>query len=87
MFTDWIDEPDRRRSGAAGQGGPDYPATGKRTLQDNGSWLRCLTRDNVDLVRTAIDHIEADAVVTADGKRHPADVLVYATGFLATRAL
>ena len=43
---------------------PDYPATGKRTLQDNGSWLRTLTRDDVDLVRTAIDRIEPDAVVT-----------------------
>ena len=30
---------------------PDYPATGKRTLQDNGSWLRTLTRDDVELVR------------------------------------
>jgi 4-hydroxyacetophenone monooxygenase len=60
---------------------PDYPATGKRTLQDNGSWLQTLTRDNVDLVRTPIDHIESDAVITADGVRHQADVLVYATGF------
>ena len=66
---------------------PDYPATGKRTLQDNGSWLRTLTRDNVELVRTGIDHIEADAVVTVDGRRHPADVLVYATGFHANRVL
>ena len=30
---------------------PDYPATGKRTLQDNGSWLKTLTRDDVALVR------------------------------------
>jgi len=66
---------------------PDYPATGKRTLQDNGSWLRTLTRDNVDLVRTGIDHIEADAVVTVDGRRYPADILVYATGFTATEVL
>ena len=66
---------------------PDYPATGKRTLQDNGAWLGALTRDNVELVRTAIDHIEPDAVVTADGERYPADVLVYATGFQATEVL
>ena len=55
---------------------PDYPATGKRTLQDNGSWLRTLTRDNVDLIRTGIDHIEPDAVVTVDGDRHEVDVIV-----------
>ena len=66
---------------------PDYPATGKRTLQDNGSWLRTLTRDDVDLVRTGIDHIEPDAVVTADGDRYEADVIVYATGFQATKLL
>ncbi len=87
MFTEWItsqvgDDPDLLAKVV-----PDYPATGKRTLQDNGSWLRTLTRDNVDLVRTAIDHIEPDAVVTEDGVGHPADVLVYATGFQANRVL
>ena len=34
-----------------------------------------------------IDHVEPDAVVTADGARHPADVLVFATGFATTRFL
>ena len=81
MFTQWItsqvgDDPDLLAKVV-----PDYPATGKRTLQDNGSWLRTLTRDNVELVRTPIARIEPDAVVTVDGGRHPADVLVYATGF------
>ncbi|HEY5109542.1 MAG TPA: NAD(P)/FAD-dependent oxidoreductase [Acidimicrobiales bacterium] len=87
MFTDWIvgqvgDNPDLIAKVV-----PDYPATGKRTLQDNGAWLGALTRENVDLVRTPIDHIEPDAVVTADGERYPADVLVYATGFRATEVL
>ena len=69
MFTDWIvsqigdDDPDLLAKVV-----PDYPATGKRTLQDNGSWLTTLTRPDVDLVREGIDHIEADAVVTADGR-------------------
>ena len=66
---------------------PDYPATGKRTLQDNGSWLRTLTRDDVELVREGIDHIEADAVVTESGERHEVDVIVFATGFHANRFL
>ena len=87
VFTDWIvgqigDDPDLIAKVV-----PDYPATGKRTLQDNGSWLRTLTRDDVDLVRTPIDHIEADAVVTADGVRHECDVIVWATGFHHTRVL
>ena len=87
MFTEWItsqigDDPE-----LAAKVVPDYPATGKRTLQDNGSWLRTLTRDNVELTRTPIARIEPDAVVTSDGTRHPVDVIVYATGFHANRAL
>ena len=60
---------------------PDYPALGKRVLQDDGSWLRCLQQSNVELVRTAIDRIEPDGVVTVDGSHFPADVICYATGF------
>ena len=87
MFTEWIasqvgDDPELLAKVV-----PDYPATGKRTLQDNGSWLRTLTRDNVELVRAGIDHIESDAVVTEDGTRYPADIIVYATGFQANKML
>ena len=87
MFTEWItsqvgDDPDLLAKVI-----PDYPATGKRTLQDNGSWLQTLTRDNVELVRTGINHIESDAIVTEDGTRYECDVIVYATGFHATRLL
>jgi 4-hydroxyacetophenone monooxygenase len=60
---------------------PDYPATGKRILQDDGTWLRCLQRLNVEMVRTAIDKIVTDGIVTVDGAFHPADVICYATGF------
>ncbi len=60
---------------------PDYPATGKRTLQDNGSWLRCLRKPNVELVRTGIERITADGVRTVDGRQRPADIIVFATGF------
>ena len=60
---------------------PDYPATAKRMLQDNGSWLACLRKDNVELVRTGIERIVADGVVTVDGTFRPADVICYATGF------
>ena len=87
IFTDWILSQIGDDAELATKVVPDYPATGKRTLQDNGSWLRTLTRDNVELVRTRIDHIEPNAVVTVDGERYRADVLVYATGFLATRVL
>ncbi len=60
---------------------PDYPAMGKRVLQDDGSWFRCLKKPNVSLVRTAIDRIVPEGIVTVDGTLHPADVICYATGF------
>ena len=63
---------------------PDYPPMGKRLLQDDGSWLRCLRRENVELVRDEVTQVERHAVLTA-GKRFEADVLVMATGFRAQR--
>ncbi|HEX4126193.1 MAG TPA: NAD(P)/FAD-dependent oxidoreductase [Acidimicrobiales bacterium] len=60
---------------------PDYPATGKRILQDDGTWLRTLQRPNVELVRTGIERVVPDGIVTADGHHYPADVICYATGF------
>ena len=41
-------------------------------------------RPNVEVVDQPIDHIESDAVVTADGRRRPADVLIFGTGFSTT---
>ena len=87
MFTEWITSQVGDDEELRAKVVPDYPATGKRTLQDNGSWLKTLTRDNVELVRTGIDHIEADAIVTEDGARYPADIIVYATGFEHTKML
>jgi len=87
MFTEWITSQVADDPELAAKVVPDYPATGKRTLQDNGSWLKTLTRDNVELVRTGIDHIEADAIITEDGARYPADIIVYATGFEHTKML
>ena len=59
---------------------PDYPALGKRILQDNG-WFRALLRDNVELVNDRIERVEAHALVTASGTAHEADVIILATGF------
>lgn len=60
---------------------PDYPAGGKRPLQDDGFWLQSLKRPNVELVRTAIERIVPDGVITVDGTHRHADVICYATGF------
>lgn len=59
---------------------PDYPALGKRMLQDNG-WFRTLLRDDVDLVNERVARVEPHAVITESGARCEADVLVLGTGF------
>ncbi|WAJ42736.1 NAD(P)/FAD-dependent oxidoreductase [Mycobacterium sp. Aquia_216] len=90
MFSQWItsqigDGPDAQELLAKVM--PDYPACGKRTLQDNGSWLQTLQRDDVELVRTPIQKITPHGVVTEDGVEHDVDVIVYATGFRHTDVL
>ena len=60
---------------------PDYPATGKRILQDDGTWLRCLQRPNVELVRTAIERMVPDGVVDVEGNHYPVEIACFATGF------
>jgi 4-hydroxyacetophenone monooxygenase len=66
---------------------PDYVCLGKRTLQDNGSWLRALQRDDVELVTDPIAEIREDGVACESGAVHPVDLIVYATGFHANRFL
>lgn len=86
MFSQWITS-QVNDDELLGKVMPDYPATGKRTLQDNGSWLQTLQRDNVELVRTPIQRITPHGVVTEDGSAHDVDVIVYATGFRHTDVL
>jgi 4-hydroxyacetophenone monooxygenase len=66
---------------------PDYAPMGKRTLQDNGSWLSALKRDNVELVTQSVASISAGGVTAADGSFYPADIILYATGFETDRFL
>jgi 4-hydroxyacetophenone monooxygenase len=87
MFTDWISTQVGDDQELLNKVLPDYPATGKRTLQDNGTWLTTLRRDDVELVRTPIERVTPHGVVTADGVTHDVDVIVYATGFRATEVL
>lgn len=63
---------------------PDYPPFGKRILFDH-HWFRKLAADEFRLVTEPIETVEEDGIRTADGELHDLDVLVYATGFDATR--
>lgn len=66
---------------------PNYPVGGKRAVLDNGVWLGALKRPNVDLVTEKIVRITPKGVVTADGVEHEVDVILYGTGFTASRFL
>jgi 4-hydroxyacetophenone monooxygenase len=66
---------------------PAYPPGAKRMLRDNGVWAGALTRENVRLVTESIREITPDGLVTADGGQHPVDVIVYGTGFQASKFL
>ena len=59
---------------------PDYTIGCKRILLSS-DYYPALQRPNVDLVTDPITGITETGVVTADGGAHPADVIIYATGF------
>jgi len=80
-MTRWITSQLEDRPDLVEKSVPPYPPTAKRILQDNGSWLTCLKEPNVELVRTAIDRIVPEGIVTVDGRRYEVDVICYATGF------
>jgi len=87
MFTDWIVSQVDNDPELVAKVVPDYPPTGKRTLQDNGSWLTTLTRSHVELVRAGVARLEPTGVVDTDGRLHEADVVVWATGFRVNEPL
>jgi 4-hydroxyacetophenone monooxygenase len=66
---------------------PAYPPGAKRMLRDNGVWARAIKRENVQLVTDAISEITPRGIVTADGREHEVDVIIYGTGFQASRFL
>ncbi len=66
---------------------PNYPVGGKRALLDNGVWIAALRRENVDLVTNSIAEITPQGVRTKDGVLHEADVIIYGTGFQASKFL
>ena len=66
---------------------PSYPPTAKRVLIDNGIWAETVKRDHVHLITDEIQEITPRGVVTADGMERAADVIIYGTGFQASRFL
>ena len=59
---------------------PDYTIGCKRILLSD-DYYPALQRPNVDLITERITELNETGVVTADGVTHPADVIIYGTGF------
>jgi cation diffusion facilitator CzcD-associated flavoprotein CzcO len=65
---------------------PDYPVGCKRILLSS-DYLAAFARTNVDLVTEGIARVTASAVETTGGRLIDADLIIYGTGFAASRFL
>jgi cation diffusion facilitator CzcD-associated flavoprotein CzcO len=65
---------------------PDYPIGCKRILISD-DYYQSLCRENVEVVTSPIERVVPGGVRTADGRVHPADTLIFATGFETTSFL
>lgn len=54
---------------------------GCRRISPGDGYLEALVKDNVQPVFSGIKKVVAEGIVTEDGKTHPMDILVCATGF------
>jgi cation diffusion facilitator CzcD-associated flavoprotein CzcO len=59
---------------------PDFTMGCKRILMSN-DYYPSLRRSNVDVETAGITRVTERGVVTADGVEHPADVIIFGTGF------
>ena len=64
---------------------PRFTMGCKRVLLSN-DYLPALARSNVDVVTEKIAEIRPHGIVTVDGAEHPADTLIFGTGFHVTDA-
>ncbi|MYW94351.1 NAD(P)/FAD-dependent oxidoreductase [Amycolatopsis rubida] len=61
---------------------PDY-APGCKRMVNSPAFYRTVQRRNVTVVTSPLDRVSSTGITTTDGRHHPLDVLVLATGFQA----
>jgi 4-hydroxyacetophenone monooxygenase len=66
---------------------PQYPPIAKRVVLDCGTYPAALQRPNVELDTSAIAEITRTGIRTVDGVEHEVDVIIYGTGFAASKFL
>lgn len=62
-------------------------ALGCKRLLLTSDWYPTLRRPDVELVTTAIREVVPEGIVTADGRTHAVDAIIFGTGFRATEFL
>ncbi len=94
MFTGYLEEQFKDRPDLLDQVVPDYPVGAKRIIRDNGVWAGALKRDNVRLITDPIREITPAGIETdaasgqaAGAETFEVDVIVYGTGFHASKFL
>ena len=83
ITTEFADRPDLAEACT-----PHYPPGAKRIIQDNGVWPRTLKRENVRVLDGGgIRAITPKGIATAGGTEEVVDVIIYGTGFMASKFL
>lgn len=65
---------------------PNY-AIGCKRILFSSNYFPALSQPNVGLITESIERISTDGIVTADGKTHAVDAIIYGSGFKATEFL
>lgn len=64
---------------------PNYPPASKRMLIDDGEWYRSLKEEKVSVIDAKIERITETGLALSDGSKKDYDVIVFGTGFQASR--
>lgn len=81
MCLQYIDETFCAGSELARKVTPDFAPYGKRIIRDPGGYYAALTRDHVDVEASEPAAVNANGIVTQDGRQLDLDVIIYATGY------
>jgi cation diffusion facilitator CzcD-associated flavoprotein CzcO len=81
MCTDYIDQMFGAGTELARKVTPDFAPYGKRIIRDPGGYYAALTRDHVDVEASEPAAVNANGIVTHDGRQIDLDVIIYATGY------
>jgi len=81
MCQQYIDQTFGAGSELAKKVTPDFAPYGKRIIRDPGGYYAALTRDHVDVEAAEPASVNANGILTQDGRQLDLDVIIYATGY------